>query len=628
MTTRIFLNLFSILCFFSVHFCHSQNFQRLIGTSSNDSFSSMILLSNGEYIVTGTTVRAGAGTDLYVARIDASGSIVWENTYGGTGNENNSVSCINNNGNIVIAASSSSYNGNRDLDLFIFEISPNGTVMWSRSYGAGTNTSNLDEIPRKLNLSPTGLVLCATIGTPGSLSMDVLAYEVSNDGRRMNWQNQISISGNFGDIPSSIIPGQLGTYIMVGGSYTVMNNYDQVIWRLNSNGSLQSNIAYGGPNNENAQDVVLLPNNDIVVMGNFRVLSGSGLEFSLVSIGSNNAFKWIKTYGDNDIRDERAYGFTQTTNGYAFCGYTNGRTGNDILLIWTDNDGNLIGNTSIGDNGKEESSALVQNLNGSFTIAGVSNSRSTGLDDGFLITTNSEGRVDNNCSSYNIIERNITRNIRSYVYSQSNPQLSNRLINLTVDVSALSVVDLRCLTLPLELIDFQILSKHNRNVLTWISLNEYNLSHFEIEKSLDAKNWKLIDIIESEGGLDEKKIYTYDDYEKESNCSYYRLKQVDKDNSYSYSKILKSYSVLPEPFIYPNPTERFLSIKGIVLRKQEVASILIKNLQGIIVLEGDFKFDYKTEGELNIDLENLDLGMYVMSFTYQDKVHFIKIIKE
>lgn len=627
MTTRIFLNLFSFFCFFSSQVCSSQNFQRLIGSKSNDKFSSIILLSDGDYIVTGTTVRSGFGTDIYVARINNSGAIVWENTYGGIGNEDNSVSCINSNGNIVIAASSSSYNGNRDLDLFIFEVLTNGTIIWSRSYGAGTNVANLDEVPRKLNLSPTGLVLCATIGTPGSLSMDVLAFEVSNDGSRINWQNQISINGNFGDIPSSIIPGQLGTYIMVGGSYTVTNNYDQVIWRLNSNGSLQSNIAYGGPNNENAQDVILLPNNEIVVMGNFRVLSGSGLEFSLVSIRSNNTFKWIKTYGDNNIRDERAYGFTQTTKGYALCGYTNGRMGNDILLIWTDNDGKLIGNTCIGGNGKDESSALVQNLNGSFTIAGVSSSLSAGLDDGFLVTTNNEGRVDNNCSSYSVVERNIGTNIRSYVYTQSNPQLSNRLINPTVNVTTLSVEDLSCVTLPLELLDFQILSKENRNVLTWISLNEYNLSHFEIEKSLDGKNWKLIDIIKSEGGLDEKKMYTYDDFEKESNYSYYRLKQVDIDNSYSYSKIVNSYSVLYEPVVCPNPTERILNIKGIILSKGELVNILIKNLQGVVVLEKDFQFDYRTEEDLNVDLGNLDLGIYVMSFTYQGKIYFIKIIK-
>ncbi|MDB5257303.1 MAG: repeat protein [Chitinophagaceae bacterium] len=628
MMIRLFLNLFCIVCFCNVHFCYSQSFQRLLGTKSNDSFSSMVRLSNGDYIVIGTTVRVGAGSDIYVARIDTSGFIIWENTYGGIGNEDNAVSCINNNGNIVIAASSLSYNGGRDLDIFLFEIDINGLVMWSRNYGKGANSSKSDEIPRKINLSSRGLILCATIGFPGSNSPDVLALEVRNNGQVINWQNQINIISDFGDIPSSIISSRGGGYIIAGGSFTTQNNYDQVIWRLNSTGSLTSNIAYGSNSSENAQDVLELSNNDIIVMGNFRGFSGNGLEFSLCSIRSNNTFNWIRTYGDNSSRDERAYGFTQTSNGYAFCGYTNKLNLNDILLVWTDNQGRILGNTSIGDSGKEESSAIVQNSDNSFTIAGVSSSDGAGLNDCYLVKTNKNGIVTNNCSSYNIVERTITASTRSYSYSESNPQLSNVSVSIARNSPSLDGNDLACSTLPLELLEFQVSFNGSGNSLTWISINEYDLSHFEIERSLDAKNWELIKLVKGEGSIGEKANYFYIDYEKNNVCLYYRLKQVDYNADYSYSKIIKICSSTNDVFIYPNPTKRFLSIKGLQLNYDGLVSVSIKNLNGIELLKESLNVNQIANKELVFDIDSLDLGVYILSLICDDETFCIRVIKE
>jgi hypothetical protein len=619
---------FCLLCFCNISLGYGQGFQRLLGTRNNDSFSSIIPLTSGDCIVTGTTVRTGNSSDIYITRIDTSGNVIWENTYGGIGNEDNSVSCINSNGNIVIAASSLSYNGGRDLDIFLFEIDTNGVVIWSRNYGKGTNTSRLDEIPRKVTLSPTGLIVCATIGTPGSNSPDVLALEVSNNGRTINWQNQIGITTGFGDIPSSIIPNQSGGYIMVGGSFSSQTSYDQVIWRLNGNGSLRSSIAYGSANNENAQDIRQLSNGDIIVMGNFRNLSGNGLEFSLSSIRPNNTFNWIRTYGDNNNRDERAYGFVQTRNGYTFCGYTNGNSMNDILFVWTDSQGRLLGNASIGGSGKEESSAIVQNSNNSFTIAGVSSSGGAGLDDCYLVRTNSIGGIANNCSTYPIVERSINTNIRSFTYSETNPQLSVTPISIAATLASLSNIGLVCPTLPLELIDFSILFKENGNSLTWISLNEYDLSHFEIEKSSDAINWNRIKSLKSKGGMNVKMKYAFTDYETNEAGFYYRLKQVDYNGDFYYSKIVKSSSNMNEVFVYPNPTKRFLNIKGLGLDENILTSVSIKDLEDKNVLNEEFKVSRAINGELIIDLDKFDLGLYVLSLIYRDNFFYYRIIKE
>ncbi len=68
---------------------YSQGFNFLYGTKSDDDFNAILLLSNGDYIVSGTTSSSDGfgGRDIYVSRINSEGETVWQNTYGGVRDE-------------------------------------------------------------------------------------------------------------------------------------------------------------------------------------------------------------------------------------------------------------------------------------------------------------------------------------------------------------------------------------------------------------------------------------------------------------------------------------------------------------------------------------------------------------
>ncbi len=70
----------------------------------------------------------------------------------------------------------------------------------------------------------------------------------------------------------------------------------------------------------------------------------------------------------------------------------------------------------------------------------------------------------------------------------------------------------------------------NKVVLEWVSIVESNLAYYEIERSLDQKNYTTIDKIDARG----PSTYTYIDksvFKQNSHVFYYRLRIVDKDNS-------------------------------------------------------------------------------------------------
>lgn len=111
--------------------------------------------------------------------------------------------------------------------------------------------------------------------------------------------------------------------------------------------------------------------------------------------------------------------------------------------------------------------------------------------------------------------------------------------------------------LPVRLISFE--GKVNAAGLAelhWKTAEETSNLGFEIQKSLDGKNWKLLGWVD--GAVDSKTIKSYQFVDQEFvTISYYRLRQVDTDDSYTYSKII---CIIPEKesldrfYVYPNPS--------------------------------------------------------------------------
>ncbi len=105
------------------------------------------------------------------------------------------------------------------------------------------------------------------------------------------------------------------------------------------------------------------------------------------------------------------------------------------------------------------------------------------------------------------------------------------------------------------------LKKDSTSLLTWITSTELNSDYFEIERSTDAKSWINLGIVQAAGNSNAKNNYNFVDSIPESGLNYYRLKMVDLDGTFAYSRI-KSVN-FPEfswAKLYPNPVNDVLQI--------------------------------------------------------------------
>lgn len=131
--------------------------------------------------------------------------------------------------------------------------------------------------------------------------------------------------------------------------------------------------------------------------------------------------------------------------------------------------------------------------------------------------------------------------------------------------------------LPVTLKYFEGKSDNQSVSLEWATTSENNASHFDIERSNNAISFVRIGKIKAAGDSKALQQYRYNDSNLPAGNYYYRLKQVDTDNSYEFSRII-SLKITKEISVqvFPNPVSDRLSIQSEI----EINSVEIINSSG------------------------------------------------
>ena len=110
-------------------------------------------------------------------------------------------------------------------------------------------------------------------------------------------------------------------------------------------------------------------------------------------------------------------------------------------------------------------------------------------------------------------------------------------------------------SLPVELTSFVGNVFDDQVILTWSTASQLNFSHFQVEHSINAKDWSTLTTIEGEGTTNDLKEYFYTHSSPHNGKNYYRLRMVDLDETFKYSDIISAnVSANSTVFLSPNPS--------------------------------------------------------------------------
>lgn len=177
--------------------------------------------------------------------------------------------------------------------------------------------------------------------------------------------------------------------------------------------------------------------------------------------------------------------------------------------------------------------------------------------------------------------------------------------------------------LPVTLIRFAARESEQSLALTWKTSEELNFDYFQLERTLDPRDdFKSVATLKSETGSKGSE-YSYQDRTALPNrYYYYRLKMVDLDGSFAYSKVVSArWNLAENRIVFPNPARSTLSL----FSAESMASLRLVSLAGISIITRS-KID---SNQVDLSLAQIPAGLYLLQITTQSgRVELRKVLVE
>jgi Zn-dependent metalloprotease/predicted secreted protein len=190
------------------------------------------------YIVVGDTQSFGAGgRDVWVLKLTSDGAIEWQKTYGGTGTEMPfSIELATDSGFVVGSYTTSS--GSGGYDMWIIKLDESGTVVWQKAYG-GTGNDYLNSLAKTTDGGYIATGWSYSFGTLEE-SNDVWVIKINGSGM-IGWQRRYHRESDWGYVIRETLDGG---YIVAGQTDWLVENGNGDVWimKLVDDGSLGCSI--------------------------------------------------------------------------------------------------------------------------------------------------------------------------------------------------------------------------------------------------------------------------------------------------------------------------------------------------------------------------------------------------
>ena len=185
-------------------------------------------------------------------------------------------------------------------------------------------------------------------------------------------------------------------YVIVGWTTSYVNGLNDVwLIKTDTNGDTLWTKTFGGTNNENGWYVQQTTDGGYIIVGNTH--PDGQAKIWLIKTDSQGSQEWNQTFGVGE--SNAGFSVQHTTDGgYIITGYARAISsmGNSVWLIKTDSNGNEEWNRAFGGDAADDGDggySVQQTSDGGYIITGETMSFGNGINDVWLIKTDSEGNT-------------------------------------------------------------------------------------------------------------------------------------------------------------------------------------------------------------------------------------------
>ncbi len=355
-------------------------FPKTYGSTGKEFAMCGIQTSDGGYIMSGITHSVGSGGDAWVVKTNAKGDMLWAKNYGGSGEDRfNNIIQTDDGGYLAIG-----YTTGSDEDSWLMKLDSIGTKVWEKKNESAGDDEYLI-IKKAFNGS---YIISGFSRNVVYYDYDGIITNITPSGTIL-WTKKMGGAG--GDFAMNLIPLSDGN-IMVSGynGSDFSKHYDVWVWKLNSNGNVLWEKLYGDSLEERSAGLVQTGDGNFMISGH-KVVNGSSYGM-ILKIDTAGTLLWSKLYGSNSedlLKMERAPDNTILVTGYN----TVSGFGQQGALMKINNSGTVLWNKSFGGTGSEYLCEIHPAKENNFILAGSTNSAGGNADDFWLIKVDGNGTI-------------------------------------------------------------------------------------------------------------------------------------------------------------------------------------------------------------------------------------------
>ena len=325
-----------------------------------------------------------AVNDYWLLKLDAEGSIEWSKTYGGSKDDRGQSIVQTKDGGYALTGYAESSDGDGSMnngfhDNWLLKLDASGSIEWEKSFGFSGHDHSYDLVETEDGgLFFVGFLDITSARIDGNTEKGntITRHGVGEFwGTKIDKKAAIQWRGYYGgtnnDRAHSVVKADDGGYVMAGftesSDFDIENSrgsYDFWIVKVDDKGNLVWENSFGGTGIERAEDIAKTLDNGYVVTG---ITFSNDLDVSenhgesdiwLVKIDENGNIIWDKSYGGSQFDDGQSVALSKN-GGYIISGNTKSSDGdsnsnageNDIWLIKTDANGNMEWQKTFGGTG-------------------------------------------------------------------------------------------------------------------------------------------------------------------------------------------------------------------------------------------------------------------------------------
>jgi len=326
------------------------------------------VLGDGGYIIVGSTFSFNASMDVLLVRTDSEGNMLWKRTYGGPEEDVGYSLQVLGDGSFIVAGHTSF---DSDMDIYLVKTDSGGNMLWNRTFGG----PQLETAASIQKTSDGGYVIVGTTSSIEVISEDVYLLRIDSEGN-MLWNRTYGRLKNVEGYPlfefgSSVHETGDGGYIIAGSQKPLGKEGDVFMIKADSGGNMLWNKTYGGTNTEQCSSSIETSDGGQIIVGSTRIPFGEE-DIYLVKTDSDGNMLWNRTYGGPGI--EAGNSVMETGDGgYIIAGYKThvGEENSDAYLVKTDSKGNMLWNMTYGGSRMERGSSVLATGDGGYTVMGI-----------------------------------------------------------------------------------------------------------------------------------------------------------------------------------------------------------------------------------------------------------------